>query len=304
MFEAVIGAGVVMAVSLVGVVFTLGPARTWFEKNLSFLVSFAGGVFLVTAGALTLEVFEIADAWWQGAGLIVLGYMLALLLHKLLPETHHHHGTECHRTHRKARKLIVGDAIHNIADGIVLVVAFSVSPALGLGVLLSVVIHEALQEVSEFFVLRQAGYSVKKALMINFAVSSTILVGVALGYLALASHELEVLLLALSAGFFFNVVLHDLLPKRSEHGASWLTQIAVVVAGVLVMAGAQWLVGEGHIHGDGHDHDHTNEEEHGHAEDYAHDETEYHEEDSHDHAEEHHEDDDDHHDEDHLEPVV
>ncbi len=250
MLEAVLGAVVVMLVSLTGVIFTFGPAKTWFEKNLTFLVSFAGGVFLVTASALTLEVFEIADAWWQGAGLIVVGYILALILHKLLPETHHHHSTDCHKSHRKAKKLIVGDAIHNVADGIVLVVAFSASPALGLGVLLSIVIHEALQEVSEFFVLRQAGYSIKKALAINFAVSSTILIGVLLGYFALASHELEVLLLALSAGFFFNVVLHDLLPKRSEHGASWLTQIAVVLLGILVMAGAQWAVGAGHEHGD------------------------------------------------------
>lgn len=253
MIKALLGAMVVMAVSLIGVVFTFGTARTWFEKNLAFLVSFAGGVFLVTAGALTFEVLEIADAWWQGAGLIIFGYILALLLHKLLPETHHHHSSDCHHHHRKAKKLIVGDAIHNVADGIVLLVAFSASPTLGLGVLLSIVIHEALQEVSEFFVLRQVGYSVKKALTVNFAVSSTILLGVALGCLTLVSHELEMLLLALSAGFFFNVVLHDLLPKRSEHGASWLTQIIVVLAGVLVMAGAQWVVGAGPEHGHNHE---------------------------------------------------
>jgi zinc transporter ZupT len=287
LLHALLGAAVVMVVSLVGVVFTYSTARMWFEKNLSYLVSFAGGVFLVTAGALTLEVLELADAWWQGAGLIVFGYVLALVLHTLLPETHHHHGAECHHTHRKAKKLIVGDAIHNVADGIVLVVAFSVSPALGLGVLLSVIIHEALQEVSEFFVLRQAGYSVKKALVINFAVSSTILIGVVLGYLALASHELEVLLLALSAGFFFNVVLHDLLPKRSEHGASWLTQIAVVAVGVIVMAGAQWAMGEGHIHGDGHNHNHTDEASH--VDDYV-DEL---------HQDADHQGDEAHHDEDH-----
>lgn len=285
MVEAILGAFVVMVVSLVGVFFTLGSARSWFENNLSFLVSFAGGVFLVTAGALTLEVFEIADNWWQGVGLIVLGYILALLVHKLLPETHHHHGVDCHRTHRKAKKLIVGDAIHNIADGIVLVVAFSASPALGLGVLLSVLIHEALQEVSEFFVLRQAGYSVKKALMINFAVSSTILIGVGLGYFALASHELEVLLLALSAGFFFNVVLHDLLPKRSVHGASWLTQILVVLFGVLVMAGAQWVFGGAHEHGDDNDHEHHREDL---LEDFGHNDTEHYGESN--HEEEHHDD--------------
>ena len=68
-----------------------------------------------------------------------------------------------------------------------------------------------------FFVLRQAGYSVIKALTVNFAASSTILIGVALGYVALDSHEIEILLLAFSSGFFLHVVFHDLLPKPTDH---------------------------------------------------------------------------------------
>jgi len=92
-----------------------------------------------------------------------------------------------------------------------------VSPTIGLAAQVSILIHEALQEGSEFFVLTQAGYSVKKASLINFAVSSTILIGVAIGYLALGSTTLELTLLALSAGFFINVVVHDLLPKRHDH---------------------------------------------------------------------------------------
>ena len=220
-FETLVAAAVVMLASLSGIIFIQKTAQNFLETKLSYLISFSAGVFLITALGLGLEVFELSSNIFVGALLIGAGYVLAWGIHALLPETHHHHDPLCtHKHGLAAKKLIIGDSIHNIADGVILVVAFSASPALGIAATVSVVIHEALQEVSEFFVLRQAGYSISKALGINFAVSGTILVGVFLGYFALATSELEVLLLALSAGFFIHVVLHDLLPKRSEHNDS------------------------------------------------------------------------------------
>lgn len=249
----VLGAAlVVMLTSLIGVVFVGKSTAQFLDDKLSFLVSFSAGVFLVTSGALALEVFHLADSVWQGVVLILVGYMLASLVHKFMPETHHHHVDSCHEGHgRAARKLIIGDAIHNVADGVVLVVAFAVSPAIGLAAVVSIVIHEALQEVSEFFVLRRAGYSVQKALVINFAVSSTILIGVVLGHFALVSHELEVVLLALAAGFFFQVVFHDLLPKHDEHESmeSFLKHALVVCIGAVLMGLVAQAAMEGHEHG-------------------------------------------------------
>jgi zinc and cadmium transporter len=261
--DVLVAAFMVMLVSLVGVIFIGKTTAKFLEDKLSFLVSFSAGVFLVTAGALTLEVFELADSLWQGALLIVVGYALAFLVHKLMPETHHHHDEHCHAAHgTAARKLIIGDSIHNVADGVILVVAYAASPALGLAALVSIVIHEALQEISEFFVLRRAGYSVKKALAINFAVSSTILIGVALGYFALVSHELEVVLLALAAGFFLQVVFHDLLPKHDEYEnmQTFFTHAFLVFIGVILMGLVSSAASEGHIHG-GDSHDHAHEEE-------------------------------------------
>ena len=207
----------VMLVSLIGVIFVNHFTKDLFEQRLPFLVSFSSGVFLVTAGALALEVFELTPNLWTGVMMIIVGYVLAWLLQYLLPETHHHHDDKCAVKKGGAKKLIIGDAIHNTADGIVLVTAFSVSSVLGFAIAVSVVIHEALQEISEFFVLRRAGYTTKKALLINFGVSSTIIIGVVLGYLALATENLELVLLAVSAGFFIQVVIHDLLPKHTDH---------------------------------------------------------------------------------------
>ncbi len=263
LYETLVAAFIVMTASLVGILFLQRTAQSFLEKKLSYLVSFSSGVFLVTAGGLGLEVFELVPSLWVGAGLISIGYVLAALLHLLIPETHHHHDPACGHSHgRAAKKLIIGDSIHNIADGIILVVAFATSPVLGIAVTVSIFIHEALQEISEFFVLTQAGYSVRKALAINFVVSSTILIGVILGYYALASHNLEVVLLAISSGFFLHVVIHDLLPKRSHHEDAKLffKHIAVVLIGVLLMGAVANALGESHSHGE-EDHEHEGHEE-------------------------------------------
>jgi zinc and cadmium transporter len=161
-FETIIAAFIIMTASLVGILFLQKTAQAFLESRLSFLLSFSAGVFLVTAGGLGLEVFELVSSVWMGAGLISVGYILAWSLHAFLPETHHHHDVGCEHSKRAAKKIIIGDSIHNIADGVVLVVAFTASPALGIAATVSIFIHEALQEVSEFFILRHAGYSVRK----------------------------------------------------------------------------------------------------------------------------------------------
>jgi zinc transporter ZupT len=266
LIEILLAALVIMLASLVGVLFTAKVAHEFLSRRLSFLVSFSAGVFLVTSGALALEVFEIFEGMlWQGIALILVGYGLASAVEKLLPESHHHHDPHDHdgHTHSKtgARKLLIGDAIHNIGDGIILVPAFLVSPALGIAVTASIFIHETLQEISEFFVLKQAGYSTKRALTLNFLTASTILIGVGISYFAIASHELEGLLLAVAAGFFIHVVIHDLLPKRSAHETvgMFFKHIVVVAIGLVVMATVASALGESHGHGE---EDHAEDGEH------------------------------------------
>jgi zinc and cadmium transporter len=256
LLEIILAAVVIMVASLAGVLFTAKVAQQFLSERLSFLVSFSAGVFLVTSGALALEVFEIFEGnVWQGIGLILAGYLLAWFVEKVIPESHHHHDPHDHdgHSHSKAgaRKLLVGDAVHNIGDGIILVPAFLVSPALGLAVTVSIFIHETLQEISEFFVLKQAGYSTKRALALNFLTASTIFIGVGLSYYAVASHELEGLLLAVSAGFFIHVVVHDLLPRRSAHESTnaFLKHVLVVGIGLLLMATVAQALGDSHSHG-------------------------------------------------------
>ena len=248
--EIFIASFLIMTVSLSGIIFVHHTARKFFKKYLTHLVSFSAGIFLVTAGVLTLESFELFFSPLYATLWILAGYLSAWLMEFILPETHHHHDTNCNHLHKGAKRLLIGDSIHNTSDGIVLVTAFLTSPTLGITVTASIMIHEVLQEISEFFVLKQAGYSTKRALTLNFLSAGTIFIGIILAYSILKTGQIEHILLALSAGFLLHVVVHDLLPVKNHTDveAGLLKHILLLILGVVSMLMINLLLGEIHEH--------------------------------------------------------
>ena len=220
MFEILIASFLVMLVSLSGKLITWRQAGPFVERNLHFFVSSAAGVLLVVIYQLSSEIIEHAGSITTGLPWIVAGALVVLIAFRYLPHFHHHHdaGTGDH-THSRidANRILLSDGIHNIGDGVVIVAAFAASPFLGVASTASIMLHEMLQEISQFFVLRQAGLSTRKALTYNFLVSSTILVGAVGGYFLLEKFEaFEVPLLGLAAGSYLIVVFHDLIPHSID----------------------------------------------------------------------------------------
>jgi zinc and cadmium transporter len=248
MIEIVLASLLVMLASLVGVVSLWSVAGRFVSRNLGFLVSFSAGVFLVIIYGLLQELLAHADSAagalvWVGVGMVGVW-----LLFKLLPTLHHHDTHKGEHVHHPidARKLLISDGVHNIGDGILLAASFLASPVLGIAAAASIFIHETVQEISEFFVLRDAGYAPRRALMLNFAVSSTVLVGAIGGYYALELFEaLEVPLLGIAAGAFLVVVLTDLIPhsvrdaKTTEHHAK---HVAWFLIGLVLMSLVAWTL--------------------------------------------------------------
>lgn len=228
MTELLLASVSVMGASLAGVIAVWSRAGTFVEKNLGFLVSFSAGVFLVIAYHLATETLEHAESTALGLLYIFAGAVFLWVLSKLLPSAHVHSGVGGGAT-IDARRILLSDSIHNVGDGLLLAASFAVAPALGFATTVSIFIHELVQELSEFFVLRGAGYSTSKALLTNFLVSSTILIGAVLGFFLLESLDwLEAPLVGLAAGMLLVVLLHDLIPHslRSSvgfrHGAAHL----------------------------------------------------------------------------------
>lgn len=228
---------VVMVASLAGVTLLWKGVGEFVEKNLKFLVSLSAGIFIVIAFELVVETFENSTSTGQSIFWILIGAACVFMIFKLLPSFHHHHniqGEDHPHSRLDVRRIIVGDGIHNITDGILLASSFAISPALGVITTVSVFFHEVVQETSEFFVMKQAGYSTRKALVINFAVSSTILIGSLGAFFLFERFEmLKVPLLGISAGVFLLVVLFDLIPHSVRHSKERIHHIIHLVCFVV-----------------------------------------------------------------------
>ncbi|MDO8589919.1 MAG: ZIP family metal transporter [bacterium] len=242
MTELLLYSALIMLASLVGVFFVWHRAGQVIERHSSLLVSFSAGVFIVIACQLGVEALEHSDTLGSGFVWIIIGALAVWLLFKFLPSSHHHHDValETHPHSRlDARRIMTSDALHNVGDGILLAASFAVSSSFGALTALSIFIHELVQEVSEFFVMRQAGYSTKQTLALNFAISGTIFLGALGGFFLLESFEaLEVPLLGLAAGAFLVVVVHDLIPhsvRASRHENLYFRHLSWFFAGAILM---------------------------------------------------------------------
>jgi len=163
------------------------------------------------------------------------GIVLFFLLEKLVIWRHcHHKDCEVHGA-AAAPILLVGDAFHNFIDGIVIAASFLISFPIGVVASISVIAHEIPQEVGDFAILLDSGYSKKKAFLLNLLSSSFTIPAAIIGYFLLESiSALIPFFLAISASSFIYIALSDLTPglhNRTSLGAS-IRQVLLLLAGI------------------------------------------------------------------------
>lgn len=247
LFQALAASFAIMLVSLSGKLLVWRGAGVFVERNLHFFVSFAAGVLLVVAASLSLEIVEHAGSIVEGLPWIVGSAFVMLVAFRYIPHFHHHHekGEHAH-SQLDVNRIFASDAVHNIGDGIVIAASFAASPVLGIASSASIMVHEALQEISEFFVYREAGLSVRRALTLNFLTSSTILIGVLGAYFLLDKFAaLEVPILGIAIGSYLVVVFHDLIPhaiSTLDDRRHVLKHAIFFITGLVLMATLVWLL--------------------------------------------------------------
>jgi zinc and cadmium transporter len=251
--------GWIVVASLAGGVLSAGAASIALVLRAAWiptLVSFAIGALL---GATFLEV--IPHAFEHGephlvAGSILGGILVFFLLEKLLLWRHSHDQSEVASGHagghdhgRSGALIVVGDTIHNFLDGILIAAAFLQSTQLGIITAIAIVAHEIPQEVGDFLILLNSGYSRTKAFVLNMLSSCATLVGGVLGY-----HALQVIegwtpaLLGIIAASMIYVAVADLIPglhRRPELHAT-LAQSVLIALGIGSIALVRALLGDLH----------------------------------------------------------
>ncbi len=205
------------------------------------LVSLSAGILLGTSLLNVLpEAFESRTAQPQTLFAVLLGGLLFFwLLEKveLYRHVHHHEGDGHHHHHhfdaeqagRGGLTVLVGDSIHNFCDGAIIAAAFLADTRLGVATALAIVAHEIPQEVGDYIVLLNAGFSRGKALLFNAVSGMASVLGGVLGYFLIGNFDgLLPYLLVLASSSFIYISVADLLPQLQQRLA-WRETLAQVV---------------------------------------------------------------------------
>ncbi len=228
-FSLIAGVGSVTIASVV-----LMIPQKWRERISPCLLSYAIGTLLGAAFLGLLEQAVARVGFRETAHVFLAGVVIFFVLEKLMVWRH------CHESHCETHAttgllILVGDALHNFIDGVVIASAFSISIPLGLATAVAIIGHEIPQELGDFAVLLDSGYSKAQAYFYNVLSSSTTLVaGVGSYFFLDFVGWLVPYIMALAAASFVYIAVADLVPMlhRRVGLRSLLLQTALILAGL------------------------------------------------------------------------
>lgn len=230
------------------------------------LVSLSTGVLLGTALLHVLpEAFGSGEPP-QALFLTLLGGLLFFFLlekaelyrhghHHEHDDHDHHHGFDAEQAGRGGWSVLVGDSIHNFCDGVLIAAAFLADPQLGIVTALAIIAHEIPQEVGDYIVLINAGFSRMRALAYNALSGLAAVVGGVLGYFLIGPwREYLPYMMVVAASSFVYVAVADLIPQLQKRlsGRDTVLQIVWMGAGLLMIGGIVSVLHDSHDHGNAH----------------------------------------------------
>jgi zinc and cadmium transporter len=230
----------VSLLSLIGV-FTLSIKDQHLNKVLIYLVSFsAGALFGDAFFHLLPEIVNEVGFTFEISIYVLLGIIASFIVEGLIHWHHCHSGHERDHPHRFAKMNLVGDAMHNFIDGIIIGASYLISIPVGIATTIAVILHEIPQEIGDFGVLLHGGYSKGKALFLNFLVAIVSVFGVLISLLlSSAFDKITIFLIPFAAGNFIYVAGADLIPEiHKDHPVFWkvISKLFVFILGIAFMA--------------------------------------------------------------------
>lgn len=209
-----------------------------------YLISYATGT-LLGAAFIGMIPASLEQAPVRPVLITVLAGIVTFFILEKLVLWRHCHEIECEVHGQAAPLLLIGDAFHNFVDGVVIAAAFLTSIPLGIATAVAVITHEIPQEVGDFAILLDSGYSRTRALVLNTLSALATLPGALVAYYWLAdAHALVPYVLAISAASFIYIATADLVPNLHRRIAP--TESARQVLLLLLGIGTIALLHAGH----------------------------------------------------------
>jgi zinc and cadmium transporter len=217
------------------------------SKMVHSMVSVSVGILLATALLHSLpEAFTMPGVNPQLLFATLLAGLLGFfLLEKisLLRHSHHHegdghdhhHGHDAEVAGRSGWMILVGDGIHNFVDGVLIAAAFMADYQVGIFTAIAIIAHEIPQEIGDFIVLLNAGFTRTRALIYNLICGLAAVLGGVLAYFFLErAHAAMPYLLVIASSSFIYIAVSDLIPQmhRRPHWAESLRQTILIACGV------------------------------------------------------------------------
>jgi zinc and cadmium transporter len=202
------------------------------------LISYATGTLL---GAAFLGLLPHAMSHAQPTpvlAVVLAGIIGFFVLEKIVVWRHCHDG-ECEVHGRAGALILVGDAFHNFVDGVTIAAAFIASIPVGIATGLAILAHELPQEVGDFAILLESGYTRRQAILYNILSGLSTFPGALLAYFLLtATQRLTPYVMAISAASFIYIAIADLIPSlhhKSELKQA-ISQFIFILAGIGTIA--------------------------------------------------------------------
>jgi len=202
------------------------------------LISYATGTLL---GAAFLGLLPHAMSQAQPAPVltIVLAGIIGFFVLEKIVVWRHCHDAECEAHGRAGPLVLVGDAFHNFVDGVAIAAAFIASFPVGIATGLAILAHELPQEVGDFAILLESGYTRRQAFLYNILSGLSTFPGALLAYFFLTvTQRLTPYVMAVSAASFIYIAIADLIPGL-HHRSEWkqaILQLFFILAGIGTIA--------------------------------------------------------------------
>lgn len=228
---------IVSLISFIGLL-TISMKEDKLKRILLYMVSFSVGGLLGDAFIHILpEAIELNTGMTLSV-FILSGILLSFVVEKFIHWRHCHIPTSRMHPHPFALMNLVGDAVHNFIDGLIIGASYLTSFQIGFATTMAVILHEIPQEIGDFGVLMHGGFARKRALLMNFFTALTAVLGTVVS-LALFSFidGLTAFLLPFTIGSFIYIASSDLIPElhKETDPRKSLIELLMIVAGISVM---------------------------------------------------------------------